>query len=315
VEKPVFLFPGVGSHHVGMGKYFYDNFKTAREIFEEAGEVLKQDTAELCFSEEKRHELETLENSQTALVIVSAATYQVYRQEVGTAPCYCLGHSLGEYSALYAAGVLSFANTLELVRQRGILLRRAAVAVEGMMAWVINLDDQIVEQVCQESLTEGNEIFVSAYDSPLQSSISGLKAAVMTVGPKLEKQGAIVYPLRLSGPFHCPLMREAADRMKDILQDYTFAQGHYPVIANQNAQPYNGKNSIIENLSRQLTRPIRWKDSIQYLLKQAITTAVEMGPDKVLKHLMKNNTNDIFTYSLENEKDLKMIKDDFNTKK
>lgn len=308
MEKIAFMFPGVGSHGVGMGKFFYDHFKIARETFEEAEDVLKRDFTRLCFSAEEKNQLDKLENSQAALLTVSVATYRVYMQEVGVEPHYCMGHSLGEYSALCTGGVIPFAYALEIVQQRGIILNRVASSMDGMMAWVINLDYKIVEKICSSSSDEEQEVFVSAYDSPVQSSISGLKAAVMKVGRKLEKAGAIVYPLRLSGPFHCPFMKEAADRMEGILQQYTFGSARYPVIANQNARFYNGKHSIIENLSRQLIRPICWQASVEQLLKRGITIAIEMGPDKVLKHLMKNNTNIIRTYSLENDKDMEMVK-------
>lgn len=308
--KPViFMFPGVGSHHAGMGKYLFDNFKAAKETIEEAADVLKLDFSRLCFAAEEEKELDKLENSQVALLTVSIAAYRVYMQEVGVNPLYTLGHSLGEYSALCASGLIQFPDALEIVRQRGIILSHAASSMDGMMAWVINLDIKIVEKICEESLKEGEKVFVSAYDSPVQSSISGLKEGILRVGRKLEKEGAIVYPLRLSGPFHCCLMQEASHRMETILGHYDFGNGRYPVIANRNAQPYNGKDSIIENLSLQLIRPILWKDSLGYLLDRGITIAVEMGPEKVLKHLMKNNTDSIRTYSMENGKDIELLRD------
>jgi len=291
-----------------MGKYFYDNFKIARETFEEAGEVLKQDMAGLCFTGEKKDRLDTLENSQTALLTVSMATYRVYMAEVGKMPRYAAGHSLGEYTALSTAGVIGFPEALAIVRQRGIILKQASAAMDGMMAWVINLENQMVEKIIAESSAQGEQVYISAIDSPVQTSISGIKSALPVVGRKLEKEGAIVYPLRMSGPFHSPLMQEAVPRMEAVLRQYKFKNAQYPVIANQNARPYDGKDSVVENLSRQLIRPIRWKDTIRHLQDQGITTAIEMGPDKVLKHLMKNNTGAIDTYSMENGGDLEKVK-------
>ena len=132
----------------------------------------------------------------------------------------------------------------------------------------------------------------------------------MEVGRRLEKEGAIVYPLRLSGPFHCPLMQEAAEQMKSILREYTFAESHYPILANQNASPYKGKESVVDNLTLQLSRPIRWQDSIRSLIQNGVTTAMEIGPDRVLKHLVKNNTDAIHTYSFNTGSDLEIVKHD-----
>lgn len=308
MSNKAFMFPGVGSQHVGMGKFFYDNFKVAREIFEEAGDTLKIDFARLCFSEENKQALNTLENAQVALITVSMVTYRVYMAEIGGEPLYCLGHSLGEYSALCAAGAVCFADALTIVRDRGIILNRTASGINGIMAWVINLDYKITESICTDYAKKGCKVFVSAYDSPVQATISGLKDTVMTVGRELEQEGAIVYPLPLSGPFHCPLMKAAAQAMADILRQYIFFDSRFPVLANQNAQCYENIKSIPHNLSLQLVRPIRWQDSIRYLLDKGIDTAIEMGPDKVLKHLMKNNTDIIHVYSLENQKDFEIIK-------
>lgn len=308
MKKMVFMFPGVGSQCTGMGKDFYENFKIARETFEEASDVLNVDFCRLCFSTAAKTELAELENSQIALLTVSTATHRVYMEEIGLVPQYYLGHSLGEYSALCSAGIIEFAQALKVVRERGKILKKAAATMDGMMAWVINLDSNITGKLCRESFDKGENIYISAYDSPTQSSISGSKQAVMTVGRKLEKEGAIVYPLKLSGPFHCPLMEKSAEQMKAILNRCEYRTPGYPVLANRDAQLYQDKESVVNNLSLQLVQPIRWQASIDYLLKQGITCAVEMGPDKVLKHILKNNTSSIAMSSLGNIKDLEMIK-------
>jgi [acyl-carrier-protein] S-malonyltransferase len=308
MKKKVFIFPGVGSQHVGMGKEFFENFKAARETFEEACDVLKVDFVKMCFSDEGKEELNKLDNSQLALLTVSVATYRVYMKEVGGSPQYCMGHSLGEYSALCSARVIRFPDALAIVKQRGRILGEIAAAHEGIMAWVINLDNKIVEKICGKSLAEGREIYVSAYDAPKQSSISGPRDTVIAVGRELEKEGAIVYPLKLSGPFHSPFMARAGEELKGILEQYKYRESVYPVIANHNAGLYKDENSVVENLSLQLSKPIRWQASVEYLLKQGVELAVELGPDRVLKHLMQNNTDAIRTFSLGNMKDLKVIK-------
>ena len=307
MEKIAFLFPGVGSQQVGMGKSFYDRYKVVRETLAEAGDVLKMDFFRLCFSKESENELARLGNAQVALLAVEVAFFRVYLQEVGIEPHFCLGHSLGEYPALCSAGVISFPDTLTLVKERGKLLSAAASTLGGMMAWVINLDYQILEKVIARAAAGQNPVFVSAYDSPTQSSISGPREAVLQLGRELEKEGAIVYPLKLSGPFHCPLMTEAAKNLNACLRQFSYHPPRYPVIANQNAGPYT-RDNVIDNLSSQLTRPVRWRESLHCLEAQQVKTAVEMGPGQVLKHLAKNNTTGFTVHSFENGTHLEDLK-------
>ncbi len=302
------MFPGVGSQCVGMGEFFYDNFKVARDTFEEAGEVLAMDFTRLCFSKSEEKELSKLENSQLALVVVGVATFKVLAGELGIEPRCCLGHSLGEYTALCSAGVLLLNDTLLIVKERGKLLSQAAATMDGIMAWIINLDTRVVDRVVAENTGKGVTLFVSAYDSPTQSSISGPRDSVLTVGRQLEKEGAIVYPLKLSGPFHSPLMRDAVEKIKSVLKRYNFNGPRYPVIANRDAGLYSGEN-VVDNLSLQLTHPILWRSSLQLLVDQGVDMAVEVGPDKVLKHLMVNTTSAVTPYSMENAKDLDKLKE------
>ncbi len=310
MKRIVFLFPGVGSQYVGMSKSLYDNFKIFRETIEEAGEVLKMDLPGMCFLPTKKEELNKLENSQSALLAFSTASYRVYMQEIGIQPHYCMGHSLGEYSALCSAGVIQFPDALRLVKQRGLIVNEVAASIEGTMAWVVNLETKVVEDVCRETFKEGQEIYVSAYDSPNQTSISGRTETLMKVARELEKKGAIVYPLKLGGPFHCPLMKEAAEKMISILQQYKYGQPKCSVIANRNALPYKDAESVVDNLSLQLISPIRWKTSVDYLKDQGVEIAIEMGPKNVLKFLVEKNTDSIGVYTTDNDQDLKFINDE-----
>lgn len=314
MKKIAFLFPGVGSQYVGMSKTLYDNFKIFKETIEEAGDILKKDFASLCFSKDKKKELDRLEIAQLVLLTFSTAAYRVYMQEIGIQPHYCMGHSLGEYSALCSAGVIQFRDALELVQQRGVILKEVSSGIEGTMMWVINLDSKIVEEVCQEASKQGQEIYVSAYDSPNQTSISGHTDVLMKAAKELEQKGAIVYPLKLSGPFHSPLMKEASKRMNSVLQQYEYKNPRYPVIANRNAQPYTDAESVIDNLSLQLISPISWRTSIEFLLQQEVKIAVEIGPKNVLKFLMAKNTDAIQVYTTDNQKDLELITDELLVK-
>lgn len=309
-KKIAFLFPGVGSQYIGMSKSLLDNFKIFKQTIEEAQDVLKMDFTEICFSPGKKAELDKLENAQAILTAFSIASYRVYMQEIGIPPLYCMGHSLGEYSALCSAGVMKFPDALKLVKERGAAVSETAAGINGTMMWVINLDVNVVEEVCQESSIkiEGQDVYISAYDSPTQASISGHTDALMKIARELEQKGAIVYPLKLSGPFHCPLMKEAAEKMKKILQQYEFASPRYTVIANRDAQPYKDAPSVIDNLSLQLISPIRWRASIEYLLEQGVDIAFEMGPKNVLKFLMQKNTDAIRVFTTDNDKDIDVIR-------
>ncbi|MCP5108401.1 MAG: ACP S-malonyltransferase [bacterium] len=307
MKRIVFLFPGVGSQHVGMGKALYDDFNIFRETLEEAGDVLGMDMAELCFSPAKKKELDRLENAQLALVAVSVATFRVYMQESGVKPRYCMGHSLGEYSALCCAGVIRFPDTLMLVKERGSVVNQVAAAVNGTMAWVINLDSKVVEGVCRDAFKKGREVHVSAFDSPHQTSISGVTEALMSVARELENKGAIVYPLRLSGPFHSPIMKEAAERMAAILGLYKYENPRCSVIANRDALPYKDARSVVENLALQLMQPIQWRESVNYILEQGVDIGIEIGSRKVLKFLVEKNTPSVRAFALDNHRDLAAI--------
>lgn len=314
MKKIALLFPGVGSQYVGMSKSLYENFPIFKETVDEAGDILSMDISELFFSPEKKEELNRLENAQAALLTASIATYRVFMREIGIRPHFCMGHSLGEYSALCAAGVIRFPDALKLVRDRALVVNEAAKGIDGTMMWVINLDVEILEEVCRESQGEERVLYISAYDSPVQASISGNTDVLMKVAKKLEDKGAIVYPLKLSGPFHCPLMKQASDKMKPILQQYNYEQPDYTVIANRNAAPYNGAESVVDNLSLQLISPIRWKASIDYLLEQGTGIGIEIGPKNVLKFLMAKNTDAIKTYITNSNTDLDVISDELLVK-
>lgn len=311
MKNITFLFPGVGSQYVGMSKSLFDNFKIFKETIEEAGDVLRMDIPGMCFAPGKKEDLDKLENAQATLVAFSIASYRVFIQEIGIRPRFCMGHSLGEYSALCSAGVISFPDTLKLVRERAAVVNIAAAPIDGTMMWVINLDTNVLEEVCRSAFAEGQEVYISAYDSPTQASISGHKEKLMKVARELEKKGAIVYPLKLSGPFHCPLMKEAAEKMNGILKQYKFSQPEYTVIANHNALPYENSESVADNLSVQLVSPIRWRASIEFLLEKGVNTAVEMGPKNVLKFLMQKNTNAVSVYTTDNERDLELLRQEF----
>jgi [acyl-carrier-protein] S-malonyltransferase len=292
-----------------MGEYLFNNYPEVRDAFEEAGDVLAINLKSLCFNPSQKEALNRLENAQVALVALSVGMYGVYRRETGVEPFCCLGHSLGEYSALCCAGGIAYADVLRLVRERGAIINRAASALQGTMMWVINQEVEKVEQLCREALSQGNAVYVSAYDTPFQCSISGATDAVVSVARTLEKMGALIFPLKLSGPFHSPLMQQAAAEMSGVLAQYRYHPLRCPVIANRNAAPYQGVDQLPENLARQLVSPVRWKDSLDYLVAQGVTTAVEIGPKDVLQFLVKKNTDRIRAYPFNKADDVQAVKE------
>lgn len=311
MKKTVLVFPGVGAQYTGMGKGFYENFSVVRETFEEASDATGENMVDLCFSPSEEKRLNRLEYSQLGLVTTSMATYRVFKQEVGLPVHYAIGHSLGEISALCSAGVIAFPDALRIVQQRGNLINETIAALRGTMAWVINLDGSVVESICRNFSREGKSVFVSAYDSPQQTSISGPADAIREVAGQLEAEGAIVYPLKMSGPFHSPLMQEAARRMETVLAGFSYQTPAYPVIANQDALPYTDPASVIRNLSLQLVRPVRWKPCLDYVVGQGVNTAVEVGPKNVLKFLIEKSTDRVEAFPLDTVKDLERIREAF----
>ncbi|MHB1392528.1 MAG: ACP S-malonyltransferase [Clostridia bacterium] len=309
--KIAFLFPGVGSQYYGMGKEFFFNHKIVRITFEEASDTLGINFADLCFSPEKDKRLEQLEYIKPALVCISIATYRLFMEEVGIEPKFNIGYSLGEYSALCCAGAISFTDTLRIVRQRALIVNEASSNVDGTMAWVVGINYSIVEELCNESSSNGNELYLSAYNSLQRMSISGAYSSIRAVARKIEDAGGVVIPIKMSGPFHCPMMIKAADDLRETLSKYELNIPMTTVIANRNALPYNDKReNMIENLSLQIIEPIRWTSCIQYMLSHGIDKAIEMGPKVVLKYLVELNTNRIKTYSLETADNLGVLKEE-----
>lgn len=300
----VFMFPGVGSHYSGMGKYLYDNFPIAQEVFEEASESLNVDMAALCMGSMYEAQLDLLENSQTALVTTSIAAFRVFEREVGIKANAMIGYSLGEYTALCASGAIALKDVLKLVHERSVILSDHASTIDGTMAWVNNLSPNFVKQICTELSAKGEEVYISAYDTPSKTSISGTTHAVRLACEKAVDFGGIAIPLKMSGPFHSPMMRPAASKYKEVLKDIKINPPQVPVIANHNCAAYQGVESVIKNLYQQLVKPVFWMDTIGYLIREGLTTAIEIGPNEVLKYLLQAIDPSIIICNYEKEKDI-----------
>lgn len=301
------LFPGQGSQYVGMGADFYQEFASVRLIFEQASNVLGYDLANLCFNG-TIEELTKTEYTQPALLTLSVAIFNVYMEEVGIAPLYLAGHSLGEISALTCAGGIDFTDAVKIVQKRGELMQAALPQDLGAMLSISGINQAEIEAECLNCSTGDQVVVVSNYNSPEQIVISGHKSAVCRVGEKLSQKGALVTFLKVSSAFHSPLMRPAAQKFASELQQYKFKKLKWPVISNVDALPYRDPEEIPVRLVSQLEKAVRWQESLNYLQNNGITHAIEIGPKTVLKNLMKRNVPQLITYAYDKPGDRKELK-------
>ncbi len=297
--KVAFLFPGQGSQVVGMGREFFEQEPAARKIFEEADQVLGYALSQICF-EGPEEELRLTYHTQPALFTTSAAILQVLREHFVFTPDYAAGHSLGEYTAFYAAGSLDFAKGVTLVNKRGIFMEQAVPAGQGAMSAILGMERQALSEVCAAVSSEGLVVELANLNCPGQIVISGSKAGVDEAGIRAKADGAKrVLPLSVSGPFHSSLMKPAADKMEGVLRSYTeFQDPQIPVIANVSASAVTSKEQMIDALIEQVYSPVLWEDSIQTLIAAGVDHFVEIGSGSVLTGLVKKIDRNVKVFSI-----------------
>lgn len=304
---PIAFFPGQGSQHVGMAKDLYDNFKIVRELFEEASDATSLSLKKLCF-EGPESDLQLTENTQPALLTASVAAFRVAETERGFIPSAVAGHSLGEYSALVAAGAFPLASAARWVRERGKAMQTAVPAGQGTMAALMGMDDEMVTNLCLAALSaakakrssgERTDVSVDCvlspanYNAPGQTVIAG---SVDAVGEAIAliKSGAFsgkAIPLAVSAPFHCALMAPARNRMSELFKAATAAETpkalRFPYVPNRTAKLTSEPSVVFELLVDQVDHTVQWRQSVSMLISRGYTSAIEFGPGKVLQGLAK----------------------------
>jgi [acyl-carrier-protein] S-malonyltransferase len=280
------LFPGQGSQRVGMGRDVAREFEPARRVFEEADDALGASISRLCF-EEPEDELTRTENTQPAILTCSIAVLRALEAERGLRCHVAAGHSLGEWSALVAAGALSLADAVRLVRLRGKAMQEAVPQGQGAMAAIIGLSPEQVEELCRES-AEGEVLSPANFNGAGQIVVSGHAGSVDRAVAAAKGRGAKrAVRLQVSAPFHCALMKPAAERVREALAGVSIAPLALPVVANVDARPNQDAGRVRELLVEQVTAPVRWEESVQNLAAAGVTRAVEVGAGSVLRGLVK----------------------------
>ncbi len=303
-----YIFPGQGSQHPGMGKDLTEKFPAARQVFEEADDALGFALSDLCFNG-PAEQLQLTENTQPAILVTSIAVLRAIQAEGFPAADFVAGHSLGEYSALVAAGSLSLADAVKIVRARGQYMQEAVPVGTGAMAAVLGAELSVAQEACNQA-AQGEVCSAANINSPAQIVIAGDAGAIDRAIVLLKERGAKrAIKLNVSAPFHCALMKPAQDRLAVDLQNFSFADAHVPVVTNVDATGEQNGGKLRESLVRQVSQPVRWLESVEFLINQGVQTFIEIGPGKVLSGLVRQIDRNVRCVNIEDESSLRAARE------
>ncbi|WP_290662779.1 ACP S-malonyltransferase [Ignavibacterium sp.] len=300
MAKKAFLFPGQGSQYVGMAKDLFDNSVEAKEMIRTADEAVGANLSYIMFNGPEE-ELKQTEYTQPAIFLHSVVLASLIRT---LRPDAAAGHSLGEYSALVAAGAIQFYEAIKLVRQRGLAMQYAGTVTKGTMAAIVGLQPDVVNNLCKEASSVGI-VQCANFNSPGQIVISGSVEGVKKAMELSKSNGAkLVKELVVSGAFHSPLMEPAKEKLQQALDETHFYNARFPVYANVTAKPVSDKDEIKKSLFEQLTSPVRWEETIQNMINDGIEEFYEVGPGKVLQGLVKRINPDVKVFGIDKYEDV-----------
>lgn len=312
MNKVAFVFPGQGSQYIGMGQDIFKEFQVARDIYNSSSEVLGIDLRNLI-DNGSVEALAATENTQPVVFTTSIAMLNVFMEVYNIKPYIVAGHSLGEITALTAAGAINFKDAVKIVKNRSLFMKEAESNGSFAMYAIRNLHYATVEEICNKFDYQDMVSVISNYNSTDQVVISGHAEALLNLITELESKGALSTKLRVSGAFHSPIMKEAANKLRNELKQYTYNKFKYPVISNIAGNIYGDPSDIVENLSNQMIMPVQWSKTVRTFEQIGVDTTIEFGGGKVLTNLVKRNSQNIKTFNIEKISDLEKHKDVFKS--
>jgi len=304
--KVAFVFPGQGSQYVGMGYDFYKEFAEAADVFHSAETALRYNLSQIIFKGPEE-ELNRTINTQPAILTTSLAIYAVLKAQGFPVPDFVAGHSLGEYTALAVAGGVELFEAVRLAHLRGKYMQEAVPEGKGAMAAVLKLPPEKVEEACKLAQEVG-VVEPANYNSPEQTVISGEKEAVERASQIAKEMGGKVIPLKVSVPSHCSLMKPAADTFRIKLAQTPIRNLNLPIVQNYTAKAHTMVPEIRENLYRQIFSPVRWYQSVLYMVEQGVDTFIEIGPKNVLSKLIQQTVPQVRVFNVEKVEDIEKVK-------